>query len=198
MSQQNDRFWNIEEPREIQIRTYQAKGYICKVSPEKQKLNQVSYRTSPAFYFWGQTNPLQRHKLYLMLLQSMRKFLSMKFCCKVLSSKMTCSLFDPVALMCNITEMYLQIKLKPDDQPCHRFRLWQNVNTKDDPDVFDRAVLRVNSSPFLGHFATQQPARKHHWFPLSAKRVLKSTQMVSVFDKETGNELYKKQSQLWI
>lgn len=94
--------------------------------------------------------------------------------------------------------MYLQIKLKPDDQPCHRFRLWQNVNTKDDPDVFDRAVLRVNSSPFLGHFGTQQPARKHHRFPLSAKRVLKSTQMVSVLDKETGNELYRKQSQLWI
>ena len=56
---------------------------------------------------------------------------------------------DPVALMCDIKEMYLQIKLKQDDQPYHRF-LWRSLETNREPDIFefDRLVFGVNSSPF--------------------------------------------------
>ena len=75
----------------------------------------------------------------------------------------------------NITKMYMRIKLKPDDQ---------DVNTKGGPDVFDRAVFKVNSSLFLEQFDLHGSI---NLFPLGAKRVFKSTQIVSVFDKETGN-----------
>ena len=105
----------------------------------------------------------------------MKTFLTMKFCCKLLSSKMVCSLFGPVTLMGNITKMYMRIKLKPDDQ---------DVNTKGGPDVFDRAMFKVNSSLFLEQFDLHGSI---NLFPLGAKRVFKSTQIVSVFDKETGN-----------
>ena len=71
----------------------------------------------------------------------------------------------------------MQIKLKPEDQPCHRF-LWRNRETDREPDVFefDRVVFGVNSSPFQAPFVVQEHARKHQSeFPLAAKTVLKST-----------------------
>ena len=110
---------------------------------------------------------------------------------------------DPVALMCDIREMYLQIKLEPSDRPFHRF-LWRDLNNEQDPDVFEfnRVVFGVNSSPFLAQFAIQEHARKHQSeFPLGAETVLKSTymddSMDSVPDKGTGIELYRELSQLW-
>ena len=68
----------------------------------------------------------------------------------------------PVALMCDIKEMYLQIKLNPSERPYHRF-LWQNMETKENPSVFEfeRVVFGVNSSPFLAQFVIQEHARKH-------------------------------------
>ena len=86
---------------------------------------------------------------------------------------------DPVASICDIQEMYLQIKLKPDDRPYYHF-LWRDLNTQEDPDVFefDRLVFGVNSSPFLVQFVTQQHAQKHQLeYPLGAETVLKSTYM---------------------
>ena len=101
---------------------------------------------------------------------------------------------DPVALKCDIREVYLQIKLKPADRPYHRF-LWRDLKTEEDPDVFEfeRVVFGVNSSPILAQFVIQQHARKHQSeFPLGAETVLKSTYMDDsmhfVPDKETGIE----------
>ena len=55
--------------------------------------------------------------------------------------------------MCDIREMYLQIKLKPTDQPYHHF-LWRDLKTDKDPDVFEFefVVFGVNSSLFLAQF----------------------------------------------
>ena len=79
--------------------------------------------------------------------------------------------------MCDIKEMYLQIKLKPVDRPYHRF-LWRDLKTEEDPYVleFERVVFGVNSSSFLAQFFIQQHARKHQSeFLLGAETVLKST-----------------------
>ena len=64
---------------------------------------------------------------------------------------------DPVALMCDVREMYLQIKLNPSDRPYHRF-LWRNMKTKENPSVFEfeRIVFGVSSSPFLAQFVIQK------------------------------------------
>ena len=39
---------------------------------------------------------------------------------------MSCLLY-PVALACDITEMYLRIEMNPKDRLCHRF-LWRQMN----------------------------------------------------------------------
>ena len=64
--------------------------------------------------------------------------------------------------MCDIKEMYLQIKLNPSDRPYHRF-LWRNMETEENPSVFEfeQVVFGVNSSPFLAQFVIQEHTRKH-------------------------------------
>lgn len=86
---------------------------------------------------------------------------------------------DPVALMCSIKEIYLQIKLKPEDQPYHLF-LWRHLETGREPDVFEfnRVVFGVNSSPFQAQFVAQEHARRHQCiFLLEAETVLESPYM---------------------
>ena len=63
---------------------------------------------------------------------------------------------QPIALMCDITEMYLQIELSPEDRPYHRF-LWRDLDQRKTPDVyeFSRVVFGVNSSPFQAQFVLQ-------------------------------------------
>ena len=58
--------------------------------------------------------------------------------------------------MCDIKAMYLQIKLKPEDQPYHHF-LWCNLETDRESGVFEfnRVVFGVNSSPFQAQFVAQ-------------------------------------------
>ena len=60
----------------------------------------------------------------------------------------------PIALMCDISEMYLQISLKQEDQAYHRF-LWRDLDTHRKPDIyeFNRVVFGVNSSPFMTNYA---------------------------------------------
>ena len=110
---------------------------------------------------------------------------------------------DPGALMCNIKEMYLQIKLKPEDQPYHRY-LWRDLETGREPDVFEfnRVVFGVNSSPFQAQFVAPEHARRHQSiFLLEAETVLKSTYMDDSMDSvpsvKAAVELYSQLSQLW-
>ena len=91
---------------------------------------------------------------------------------------------DPVALMCDIKEMYLKTKLKPEDQPYHRF-LWRDLETGREPGVFEfnHVVFGVNPSPFQAQFGAQEHARRHQSiFLLEAETVLKSTYMDDSMD----------------
>ena len=59
----------------------------------------------------------------------------------------------PVALMCDIAEMYLRVQLHPSDRACHRF-LWRDMNIEQKPleYEFNHLVFGINSSPFLVQF----------------------------------------------
>ena len=108
----------------------------------------------------------------------------------------------PVAVVCDITEMYLQIGISAEDKPYHRF-LWRVMNQDRQPDMyeFDRVVFGVNASPFQAQFVLQNHARKFEAsFPMAAEKVLKSTymddSMDSVSSEEQGVDLYKQLSRL--
>ena len=85
----------------------------------------------------------------------------------------------PVAIVCDIAEMYLRISISPKDQPYHRF-LWRGIDQDRRPDVyeFDRVVFGMNSSPFLAQFVLQHHAKKNKPdFPLAAETIDKSTSL---------------------
>ena len=110
---------------------------------------------------------------------------------------------NPVALACDIAEIYLRIEVAPEDRPFHRF-LWRDLDLQKSPEEyeFSRVVFDDNSSPFLAQFVTQYNAKTNgREYPLAAETVLKSTymddSMDSVFDDQQGIELYRQLSQLW-
>ena len=109
---------------------------------------------------------------------------------------------QPVALVCDIAEMYLRIGIAHEDKPFHRF-LWRGIDQDRQPDTyqFDRVVFGVNSSPFQAQFVLQHHAKKFKdTFPLAAETVLRSTymddSMDSVVNEDQGIELHKQLSQL--
>ncbi|XP_046551203.1 uncharacterized protein LOC124260924 [Haliotis rubra] len=110
---------------------------------------------------------------------------------------------NPVAVMSDIAEMYLQVKLSPDDRPYHRF-LWRSMK-RDEQAIeyeFSRVVFGVNASPFLAQFVSQENANKHQGdLPLAAETVKKATymddSMDSVEDEKTAIELYRQLIELW-
>ena len=109
----------------------------------------------------------------------------------------------PVALVSDISEMYLQIKVKPTDRSFLSF-LWRDMDSTRVPDKyeFDRLVFGLNSSPFEAQFVVSNHAIKHSdHLPLLAESVLESTYMDdtmdSVPDDDTGRELYKQLTTLW-
>ena len=75
--------------------------------------------------------------------------------------KLQCELFDvllrfrryPVAVIRDISKMYLRIELSPEDSSHHRF-LWRDMNVDQKSKVyeFNRLVFGVNSTPFLAQF----------------------------------------------
>ena len=109
----------------------------------------------------------------------------------------------PVALVCEIAEMYLRIEIPPEDRPFHRF-LWRDLDQQKVPEEyeFSRVVFGVNSSPFHAQFVTQHHVETHRTeYPLAAETALKSTYMDdgmdSVADDQQGIELHKQLPQLW-
>ncbi|XP_048256637.1 uncharacterized protein LOC125382165 [Haliotis rufescens] len=109
----------------------------------------------------------------------------------------------PIAIICDIAEMYLQIKITEADQPYFRF-LWRSMNLDEEPDVyeFSRVVFGMNCSPFLAQYITQEHAKacKIH-LPLAADTVAKSTYMDDTMDsvetEEKAIELYDQVNELW-
>ena len=110
---------------------------------------------------------------------------------------------EPIAVACDISEMYLQVKLAVQDRPYHRF-LWRDLDPSIDPKIyeFQRVVFGVNASPFMAQYVTQEHARRHAtMLPLAAETVLDSTYMddslTSVADENEGCDLYQQLSLLW-
>ena len=78
----------------------------------------------------------------------------------------------PVAVVCDIAEMYLQIGIAAEDKLYHRF-LWRGMGQDRQPDIyeFDRVGFGVNSSPFQAQFVLHNHARKFEAsFPMAAER----------------------------
>ena len=188
------------------FQSYQDKGYINKVPRDEGKPVQVWYL--PHFPLLRPDKSTTKTRI---VFDASAKFNDVSLNDIVLQRpKLQSDLFalllrfrrDPVALMCDIKEMYLQIKLKPEDQPYHRF-VWWDLETDREPDVFEfnRVVFGVDSSPFQVQFVDQEDARRHQSiFPLAAETVLKSTcmddSMDSVPSVKTAVELYSQLSQL--
>lgn len=110
---------------------------------------------------------------------------------------------NPVALACDIKEMYLQVEIEESDRPYFRM-LWRDLDTSREPDVyeFSRVVFGKNSAPMESQFVAQENARKHQdVYPLAAETVLKSTYMDDSIDSvetvEDGIQLYKQLDNLW-
>ena len=108
----------------------------------------------------------------------------------------------PIALVCDIAEMYLRIGIAHEDKPYHRF-LWRGTNQNRRPDIyeFDRVVFGLNSSPFQAQYVVQEHAKKYQQdFPMAVETVLKSTYMDdsidSARDEDQAIDLYKQLSNL--
>ena len=75
--------------------------------------------------------------------------------------KLHCDLFNvllrfrryPVAVMCDISEMYLRIELTPEDQSYHRF-LWRGMNADQSPKVYEFNRLNCVWCKFLSILST--------------------------------------------
>ena len=109
----------------------------------------------------------------------------------------------PVAIVCDIAEMYLRIGIHPKERPFHRF-LWRSLDVTKEPEKyeFQRVVFGFNCSPFLAQFVSREHATKmKNTFPRAAETVLKSTYMDdgmdSVTNDKSGIELFHQLSSLW-
>ncbi len=109
----------------------------------------------------------------------------------------------PVAIACDISEMYLRIKLCPEDTAYHRF-LWRDLDSSKPPCVYEftRLVFGVNASPFLAQYVSQLHAKLFEQsYPRASEMILKSTymddSMDSVMNEAEGVRLYKELSELW-
>ncbi|XP_065177331.1 uncharacterized protein LOC135807824 [Sycon ciliatum] len=107
----------------------------------------------------------------------------------------------PVAIVCDIAEMYLRIGLRPEDRQYHRF-LWRDLDDTAAPRVyeFQRLVFGANASPFLAQFVSHEHARAHQQqYPLAAETMLASTymddSMDSAMDDVEGVLLYEQLSE---
>ena len=85
----------------------------------------------------------------------------------------------PIAIACDVSEMYLQIRIPPPDCPMFRF-LWRNLEVDRSPDVyeFERVVFGYASALFRAQFVSLENAKVHEKeFPLCAETVSKSSYM---------------------
>jgi hypothetical protein len=109
----------------------------------------------------------------------------------------------PVALACDIREMYLQVEIDEKDRPMFRI-LWRNCESDKEPEVyeFNRVVFGKNAAPMECQFVAQENARRNQsTHPMAAETILHSTYMDDSIDSvETeaeGIELYRQLDRLW-
>ena len=79
----------------------------------------------------------------------------------------------PVGIMADINKMFLQIKLKRQEQNSHRF-LWRDLHTHREPETYcmTRVTFEDTPSPFLSIATVQKHAKEHEKVqPVAAKEV---------------------------
>ena len=108
----------------------------------------------------------------------------------------------PVAIVCDISEMYLQIELAPEDRKYFRF-LWRDCEDRA-PDVwgFNRLVFGFSACPFLAQQVARENAEENQEeFPLASEAVLESTYMDDTLDsvenEVIGIQMYQELKELW-
>ena len=108
----------------------------------------------------------------------------------------------PVAVVCDVKEMYMQIEMSSEDRKYLRF-LWHD---KESGEIkiyeFNRLVFGLNVSPFIAHYVIQEHARRAAGsHPLGAEAILKSTYMDDSLDsaanQDTAVKLCKELSTVW-
>ena len=118
------------------LKTYQEAGYIHKVPQEEKKPDQVWYL--PHFPVLRPDKSTTKTRI---VFDASAKFKGVSLNDIVFQGpKLQNDLFavllrlcrELVAVMCDIKEMYLQIKLQPEDQPYHCF-LWRNLEMDKEP-----------------------------------------------------------------
>ena len=69
---------------------------------------------------------------------------------------------EPVALVGDISQMYHQLVLRPEDRPLHRF-LWRNLDSRKEPEVYEfiRFIFDGCYCPFCAQYTWQQHAEDH-------------------------------------
>ena len=110
---------------------------------------------------------------------------------------------NPIALACDVKEMYLQVEIKEKDRPMFRI-LWRDCDDGRDPDIFEfnRVVFGKNAALMECQFVAQENARRHeNLYAMAAETVLKSTYMDDSIDsvetEEEGIELHRQLDALW-
>ena len=90
----------------------------------------------------------------------------------------------PVAIIGDISEMYLQVKVKEEDRSLFRF-LWRYLDEKKFPVIheFTSIMFGMNAAPFAVQYVVRDNAEKHQTeYPLRAETVLESTYMDDTMD----------------
>ena len=84
-----------------------------------------------------------------------------------------------VALAGDVSQMYHQLALQPDDRPFHRF-LWLDLDSSRRPETyeFQRFIFGGRYCPYCAQYVWQQHARDHKdQYPSAAEAVLKNCYM---------------------
>ncbi|XP_053406667.1 uncharacterized protein LOC123558187 [Mercenaria mercenaria] len=185
------------------IKSYEEKGYITKITESVPQNSQSWYL--PHFPV---IRPEKETTKVRIVFDASAKYQNVCLNDVVYAGpKLQNELFDvllrfrkkPVAIVCDIAEMYLRVGILETDRRFHRF-LW---NSKCDPPEqyeFNRLVFGVNASPFLAQFVAQENAKAFkEQFPRASESVMKSTYMDDTMDC-VGNEamnLYHELPELW-
>ena len=110
---------------------------------------------------------------------------------------------NPVAIICDISEMYLRVQIPPEDRNDHRF-LWRSCDPTENPEEyeFSRVIFGTSSSPFLAQFVLQQHAEKNKDpYTLAADTIENATYMDdgmdSAVDDQQAIKLYRQLKELY-
>ena len=109
----------------------------------------------------------------------------------------------PIAIVGDISEMYLQVKIKEEDRSMFRF-LWRYLDEKKSPVIheFTRIMFRMNAVPFVVQYVVRHNAEKHQAeHLLAAETVLESAYRDDTMDstetEDNAINLYEEWKKLW-